>query len=181
MDQSPSSSWRTILDNRRHEPPPGTRAPAPSPMPSGGYDDGYDPAHQDAAPLSSQEVADEAAMALAIDAPEYRPWVLQRGRSRPALMLHLRRFDAKAGHWTGWAVAYPHLAAVEYVGDGLVSLDFGARQFMLEGRNLGELVDRLQNGAVLCVQEYAPSIWSAAPTGAAISRIRVVAPLAAEC
>lgn len=113
---------------------------------------------------------------LALDTAEYRPWILQRGRSRPAMMLHLRRFEPKSGQWLGWQLAYHSLLAVEYVGDAMLTLDFGARQFVIEGYRLSELVDHLQSGVLLCVQEYAASVWSAAPTGAAISRIRLLAP-----
>lgn len=49
-------------------------------------------------------------------------------------------------------MAYPHLIVVEYIGDKMLSLDFGIRQFMLEGRGLCELAERLQLGCVLMVQ-----------------------------
>ena len=100
---------------------------------------------------------------LALDMAEYRPWILQRGRSRPAIMLHLRRYEPKSGLWTGWQrwqMSYPHLAAVEYVGDRMLSLDFGQRQFVIEGTGLGELARHLQSGSVLMVQEYSQTIWS---------------------
>ena len=76
---------------------------------------------------------------LPLDMAEYKPWVLQRGRTRPAALLNLRWFDARAGMWLGCAMAYPQLIAAEYVGERMVSLDFGKRQFVLEGEQLGEL------------------------------------------
>ena len=94
-----------------------------------------------------------------LDLTEYKPWVLQRGRGRPALMLDLRRFEEKSGLWVGWQVSYPNLIAVEYIGDKMLSLDFGLRQFMIEGQGLDELTRYLQQGSVLAIQEYAPKIW----------------------
>lgn len=179
MNQStPSHHWRQMFerDARGSSPRAADAAAPPSPSPAfaGGYDDGHDPAASGAAPLSPEAVTDAAAMALALDAPDYRPWILQRGKTRPGLMLHLRRFDARAQQWQGWAVAYPHLVAVEYTGDRLLSLDFGARQFVLEGEGFGELIDHLQAGHVLCVQEFAPSVWAEAPSGPRVSAIRLV-------
>ncbi|WP_263588668.1 hypothetical protein [Sphingopyxis sp. GC21] len=110
--------------------------------------------------------------ALELDLAEYRPWVLQRGRSRPAALLDLRWYDARAGLWLGCAIAYPQLAAAEYIGDGMVSLDFGKRQFVLEGDGLGELVRRIQDGSVIRIQEYAAAIWPRRPVGAIINRIK---------
>lgn len=143
----------------------------PSPLPALGYDDGYNPARQGAAPISSQQVADEAALALADDIQEYRPWILQRG-TRPLMMLHLRRFDAQAGHWLGWQVSYPHLIAVEYVGDRLLSLDFGTRHFIIEGIGLGELARHLQTASVQAVVEFSSETWPKQPNDGAIKTIR---------
>ena len=106
----------------------------------------------------------------------YRPWVLQRGQGRPAMMLDLRRYEPKSGFWSGWAIAYPQLAAVEYVGDKMLSLDFGLRKFVLEGDGLRELTERLQQGAVLAIQEYARDVWPRRPDGPFISTIRRVGP-----
>lgn len=106
-----------------------------------------------------------------LDLAEYKPWVLQRGRSRPAMMLHLRRFEPKSGLWMGWQLAYPHLIAAEYIGDRLLSLDFGSRQFIIEGTGLDELAHRLQDGTVLVVQEYDATVWPA-HQGPRISSIR---------
>lgn len=125
------------------------------------------------APLHRDEPSDDDERE--IDLTDYQPWVLQRGRNRPALMLNLRRFDAKAAMWTGWAIAYPQLAAVEYVGDRMLSLDFGLRKFVLEGEGLGELVNRLQQGGVLAIQEYCDRVWPSRPAGAFVSAIRLAA------
>jgi len=151
--------------------------------PLGGFDDGFQPHLEtpsppnaslppEQPPLSPNDITDEAAMALALDLNEYRPWILQRGRSNPVLMLHLRRHDPKSGLWMGWELSYPHLVAVEYTGDRLLSLDFGVRQFMLEGAGLDELARHLQTGNVLMVQEYDPSIWPGQPGGPRVSAIR---------
>ena len=94
----------------------------------------------------------------------YRPWVLQRGRSRPVMMLHLRRFDRKAGFWMGWQISYPHLVAAEYVGHRMLSLDFGTRQFVIEGNGLDELARHLQTGSVLLLQEFSKEVWAGAPS-----------------
>ena len=114
----------------------------------------------DRASLPHREPDDADVGAPPLDVSEYRPWVLQRGRSRPPLMLDLRRFEAKSGLWMGWQVSYPHLVAVEYIGDQMLSLDFGLRQFMIEGRGLSELARHLQDGSVLAIQEYAKGVWS---------------------
>jgi hypothetical protein len=172
MDQQNPTNWRQMFEAKGRDRPPGADHPLGHPDVSphgralGGYDDGYDPSQPDLRgelprpPLTPEEVTDEAAMALALDAPEYKPWVLQRGRGRPAMMLHLRRFEQKSGLWCGWQIAYPHLVAVEYTGDRLLSLDFGTRQFVVEGSGLHELARHLQIGSVLMVQEFARGIWS---------------------
>lgn len=109
--------------------------------------------------------------ALTLDLTDYKPWVLQRGRSRPAMMLDLCRFDERSGLWVGWQVSYPHLIAVEYIGDKMLSLDFGFRQFMIEGEGLSELARHLQAGTVLALREYAASVW---PKGHAVPWIRSI-------
>ena len=121
-------------------------------------------------PPMAEDERDEDALAL--DLAEYKPWTVQRGRSRPAMMLELRRFDQRSGLWIGWQLSYPSLVAVEYVGDRLLTLDFGTRLFALEGQTLTELARHLQQGAVLAVQEYAASVWPARPAGPIISAIR---------
>ena len=112
---------------------------------------------------------------LLLDSAEYQPWVLQRGRSRPAGLLDLRWYDAKARLWLGCAIAYPQLVAAEYVGTAMLSLDFGKRQFVLEGVGLEILLNRLRDYSVIAVQEYAPSLWPQRPTGPIISSIKRVA------
>jgi hypothetical protein len=162
-----------MFERGRQDRPPGNGSHAShfgGTSPAFAYDDGYDPARQGDAPMSPADIADEAAMALADDAQEYKPWILQRG-TRPLMILHLRRYDAKAGHWLGWQMPYPQLMAVEYVGDRLLTLDFGTRQFAIEGVGLAELVQRLQNGAVIAIQEYSSCVWLDSPTEAVVSTI----------
>jgi hypothetical protein len=72
----------------------------------------------------------------------------------------------------GWHVSYPHLIAVEYIGDQMLSLDFGARLFVIEGTGLDELATHLQTTTVQLVQEYAPSVWGPKSPPASISAIR---------
>lgn len=112
-------------------------------------------------------------VALAIDPNEYQPWVLQRGRSRPAMMLHLRRYEPKSGLWMGWAMSYPSLIAVEYVGDRMVSLDFGTRQFMIQGEGLDQMIDVLQEAHILSIHENSSIIWPvlSAPYISSIKRL----------
>ncbi|MFA5989933.1 MAG: hypothetical protein WC803_10055 [Sphingomonas sp.] len=174
MSDHTNSHWRNMFDQGRGNsaPPPRTR-PAPPP----GYDDGYQPPPHSAAgnaPLAPSDVTDEAAMALAHDPTNYKPWILQRGRSRPAMMLHLRRFEPKSGLWMGWQMSYPHLIAVEYTGDTMLSLDFGTRQFVIEGTGLTELARHLQIGSVLMVQEYAQNVWLEAPDLQFIRSVRIM-------
>lgn len=119
--------------------------------------------------VTQPELDDEPSVDLTI----YRPWLLQRGRSRPAMMLDLRRYEPRSGFWSGWAVAYHQLQSVDYTGEQLVSLDFGDRQFMLEGQGLGELVRYLQLGSVVAIQEFAPMIWPSHSTSV-ITAIRKV-------
>jgi hypothetical protein len=111
---------------------------------------------------------------LDIDTTDYKPWVLQRGRGRPVMMLHLRRFDPKSGLWIGWQLAYPHLVAVEYIGDKMLSLDFGTRQFMIEGTGLGELARHLQSGSVLMVQEYCEKVWPVRFSGPIVTSVKKI-------
>ena len=145
------SSWRRMFELQGRgvgRPPTGAPPPGRSPEPS---------FEEEASP---------------VDLSDYSPWTIQRGRSRPAMMLQLRRLEPKSGLWTGWGLSYPHLVALEYTGDRLLSLDFGSRQFMIEGRGLDELARHIQQGVVLSVQEYAPSIWPGRPEGQFITSIR---------
>lgn len=126
----------------------------PMPREEPGPDDGLDP--------------------LELDMAEYKPWVLQRGRTRPVMMLHLRRYEPKSGLWMGWQIAYPHLIAIEYIGDCMLSLDFGSRQFMIEGIGLGELARYLQTGSVLLLQEYAAAVWPIKTQGPIVIAIKPI-------
>jgi hypothetical protein len=183
MDNQNSSNWRNMFEAKRRERPPGTDQisgntnGASGGAPFGGYDDGFDAAHarttggMSQPPLTPEDMTDEAAMALGGDTKEYTPWVLQRSRTRPVMMLHLRRFETRSGLWCGWEIAYPHLIAVEYTGDKMLSLDFGTRQFMLRGHGLDELVARLQQGTVLMVQEYCDRVWPMRPAGGFVTSI----------
>jgi hypothetical protein len=179
MDNQNPSNWRQMFEAKRRERPTGTDHTSGGAA-HGGYDDGFDAAHARATgamphpPLTPEDITDEAAMALARDTAEYTPWVLQRGRARPAMMLHLRRFEPKSGLWIGWEIAYPHLIAVEYIGDKMLSLDFGTRQFVLQGHGLDELVARLQQGTVLMVQEYCDKVWPTRGSGGVITAIAKV-------
>lgn len=114
----------------------------------------------------------------ALSRAEYQPWVLQRGR--PSMLLHLRRFEPRSDMWQGWALSYPTLSAVEYIGPRMVSLDFGLRQFVIEGGGLDGLVDRLQQGAVSVIQEYSLATWPCRPDGPFISAIKRVGPTGAS-
>jgi len=183
MDES--YRWRQMFERER--PRASERADSPANQMEAaarllaGLDDGFQPkvetpaaAPPDPAPGAAMppgDITDDAAMALAEDQSEYRPWVLQRG-TRPVMMLHLRRRDPKSCLWMGWEISYPHLIACEYTGDRLLSLDFGVRQFMLEGRGLDELARHLQTGSVLMVQEFAADVWSLPPDGPRITAIR---------
>ncbi|MES2988717.1 MAG: hypothetical protein V4808_12490 [Pseudomonadota bacterium] len=109
-----------------------------------------------------------------IDPTDYRPWHVQRVRSRPSMMLHLRRFEQRSDMWVGWALSYPSLLAVEYTGDQFVTLDFGSRHFVVEGIGLGALVAQLQSGSVLSLQEYSQVIWPMKPAGSIIRSIKRV-------
>lgn len=111
-----------------------------------------------------------------LDLTDYKPWLLQRSRSRPTMLLNLRRFESRSGMWMGWALSYPALIAVEYIGERMLSLDFGVRQFMIEGDGLGAVVGHLQHGSVVALQEYNAEIWPGHPTGPLITSIRRLGP-----
>jgi hypothetical protein len=186
MDQQNPTNWRQMFEAKRRDRPHeaehsvGQANTIGKGAPIGGYDDCYDPSQPNLRgelprpPLTPEEITDEAAMALALDAPQYKPWVLQRGRGRPAMMLHLRRYEPKSGLWMGWQLAYPHLVATEYVGDTMLSLDFGTRQFVIEGTGLHELNRHLQNGSVMMVQEFAHEAWPNHNTGEVVRKIALV-------
>jgi hypothetical protein len=60
---------------------------------------------------------------------------------------------------------------IDYIGDKMVSLDFGKRQFVLEGEGLAELPMWLQQGLVLTVQEFSSTIWTEGGEGPIVRRI----------
>jgi hypothetical protein len=186
MDQQNPMNWRQMFEAKRRDRSPEAEHSVcqtngiGNGTPLGGYDDGFDLSQPDPRgemphpPLTPEEITDEAAMALALDATDYKPWVVQRGRSRPAMMLHLRRYEPKSGLWIGWQIAYPHLIAVEYTGDKILSLDFGTRQFVIEGTGLHELARHLQSGSILMVQEFSPSNWRSPSKGGMIESIKLL-------
>jgi len=144
------NNWREMFDDGRGGRPVATTSPPP--------------------PAAIGE-DDEA---IAPDLALYRPWIIQRGRSRPALLLNLRRFDGKSGLLVGWQASYPHLVGADYIGERMLSLDFGLRQFVIEGTGLGELVRHLQQGTVLAIQEYSAKIWPEYPAGPVVTAINKV-------
>lgn len=145
------NNWQSMFETRRTGPTP--------------------PPDQPAAPAT--EAFDDADIPR-IDAAEYRPWILQRGHSHAALMLALSWFDAKAGLWHGSAIAYPSLYAVDTIGERLLSLDFGARHFVVEGNGLDVLARYLLQGSVLKIIEYAAPIWPTRIDGPVVTAIRRV-------
>ena len=152
----------------------------PDPRKMGNWAAMFEPARQTGQPPgpTPTQAFDDAALDDGSEPgpAEYRPWILQRGRSRPAMMLHLRRFELRSGLWQGWALSYPSLNAVEYVGARIVSLDFGTRQFIVEGMGLDELVDRLQLGVVTVIQEYASTVWPDRRDESVVTAIRRAGP-----
>lgn len=116
-----------------------------------------------------QDPADETAPAP--DPRAYHPWIVQRGRGRPALLLDFRQFEPKSGLLIGCQMPYHHLAGIEYLGDRMVTLDFGLRHFVIEGVGLSELTRHLQQGTVLAIQEYSERIWAQASLGPRVTRI----------
>ncbi len=80
------------------------------------------------------------------------------------LLVHPRKLRAKSSNskWSKFQVAEQ------------LSLDFGARQFVIEGSGLDELVRYLQLGAVMAAQEYAGQIWPARPSGAVVTAINKI-------
>jgi hypothetical protein len=139
-----SGNWREAFENGRN----GRPAPPPPPPPIEAEDEGVAP-----------------------DLAVYRPWIIQRGRTRPALLLNLRKFDPKSGLLVGWQASYPYLVAADYVGEKMLSLDFGRRQFVIQGSDLTELVRHLQQGTVLAIQEYSAKVWPERPPGPVVTTI----------
>lgn len=111
---------------------------------------------------------------LMLDMDVYQPWLLQRGRTRPATLLDLRWYDKRGSLWLGCAIAYPQLVAADYTSDKMLSLDFGKRQFILKGVGLDALLHRLCDYSVIAIQEYAPTIWPQRPSGPMIASIERV-------
>jgi len=138
------SNWQDLFEQRR-----GDRAAVPT-VPS---------TDQAAEPPEEPELASPP------NPQEYRPWLLQRSRSRPVMFLDLRRFEPRTGGLIGCQMGYPYLSAIDYLGDRMVSLDFGLRQFVIEGTGLDALALWLQQGQVLAIQEYSPRIWPTLPSG----------------
>jgi hypothetical protein len=160
------SNWREMFEQGRSGNGRGVErnmGGAVPPMQQGNYAPTHAPAPQ------QDEPDDDDAPAL--DLSTYRPWTLQRGQGRPSMLLDLRRYEPKSGLWIGWQMAYPHLIAVEYIGDKMLSLDFGTRQFMIEGRGLDELARHLQQGSVVSVVEFNERVWGVAGQGPIIDRI----------
>lgn len=151
-DPRKMGNWRSMFEQSRGTPP--VKPSRPPPLP---FDDA---ALEDAAPSH--------------DSTAYQPWLLQRGRSRPSLLLGLRRYEARSGLWQGWGMSYHSLQAIEHMGDRMLSLDFGTRQFMLEGQGLDELARRIGEGTVLAVQEYAAQVWPERPAGPLVRNIKIM-------
>lgn len=149
-DPSKMGNWRSMFEQSRGGQP--SVAPPPTPP-------------------HIQEVEEEP---LAPDLAFYRPWVVQRGRTRPALLLNLRKFDPKSGLLIGWQASYPYLVSADYVGEKMLSLDFGRRQFVIQGSDLTELVRHLQQGTVLAIQEYSNQVWPELPPGPVITAIEMI-------
>lgn len=109
-----------------------------------------------------------------VDLREYRPWIVQRARTRPVMMLELRRYDARAGLWRGWAFPYHCVVGIEFIGDRLLSLDLGARQFVIEGRGLDELARHIRLGSAESIVEHADRLWSKPESGGLVTAIKLV-------
>lgn len=154
----------------------GTRKPwEPDPKKLGNWTSMFEPRagqEQPPAPAAPPEAEFDDADLPHIDPVEYRPWILQRGQTRTGLMLAMRWFDAKAGLWHGQAVAYHSLYALDTIGDRMVSLDFGERQFVIEGMGLDVLGRYLLMGSVLKIVEYAAPIWPTRGDGPIVTAIR---------
>lgn len=113
-------------------------------------------------------IASDEALPPLPDPSAYKPYHLQRGPSRPAMFLDLRRFDARAGTLVGSMLSYPSLVAIDYFDDTIIDLNFGLRNIRIEGKGLGELIQRLQTGSVLFIQQYTHKIWPERPTSGPI-------------
>jgi len=132
------------------------------------FEGGRDGSPAPPSPSHSPEMEDEPVSA---ESGIYRPWIIQRARTRPALLLNLRKFDPKSGLLLGWQASYPYLVSADYVGEKMLSLDFGRRQFVIRGNDLTELVRHLQQGTVLAIQEYSAKVWPELPSGPVVTAI----------
>ena len=150
----------------------------PDPKKMGNWTSMFEPKARDeppVAPSSAGVRTDDGAVVGADEASgQYRPWVLQRGRSHPAMMLQFRRYDPRSGLWIGWQAAYPQLNAVDFIGDRMFTLDFGIRQFVLEGRGLDELARHIQSGTVLAIEEFSAQVWPQPESGPVITKIEKI-------
>ena len=157
-------------------PPPSSNPWQPDPRKLGNWTSMFEPERGGAPstphPASGEPPRDDEAVPL--DPSVYRPWTLQRGRSRAVVMLDLRRFEPRSGLWMGWQLAYAHLVAIDYIGDRMLALDFGGRQFVIEGYGLDELARHFQQGTVMAVVEYAPALWPQTAAGGTVHAIRKV-------
>ncbi|MCC2099400.1 MAG: hypothetical protein KDJ29_21090 [Hyphomicrobiales bacterium] len=128
------------------------------------------PADGSAEPLYANLEGDEAITAP--DPAQYRAFLLQRGSGRPPLFIDLRRFDPRSGALIGTLMSYPQLTAVDYVDGHSAVLNFGLRQFRIEGQGLEELILRLHAGSVAAIQEYTAKLWPKPPlSGPVVRRI----------
>lgn len=121
---------------------------------------------------SREEAQDEFDELPGVDPTSYKPFFVQRGRSRPAMFLDLRCFDARSGALKGTMLSYPQLVAIDYVDDHTILLDFGMRHVRIEGDGLAELIARLHSGNVSVIQAWSPKIWGERePTGPIVRAI----------
>ena len=138
---------------------------------SGNWRDKFEQGHEGRPiPAALPPIEDED-VSIAPDPVVYRPWIIQRGRSRPALLLNLRKFDLRSGLLVGFQASYPYLVSADYVGERMLSLDFGRRQFVIQGSDLSELLRHLQQGTVLAIQEYSAQVWPQLPPGPVVTAI----------
>lgn len=67
---------------------------------------------------------------------------------------------------------YHNLYAIETLGDRMLSLDFGMRQFVIEGRGLDELARQLQSGVVLGITQFDAGLWPSVQASPVVVSIR---------
>ena len=135
--------------------------------------DGQPPGDSATPPTARDESPDE--VGGAVDLMEYKPWIVQRVRSHPALMLELRRYEPRSGLWSGWIMPYHSMFGLDFTGDRLMSLDFGGtRQFVIEGRSLDVLARHIQSGIVTAIVEYQATVWPQRSSDGVVTAIRRV-------